>query len=439
MNIFLIAQLGLLGACRENTIISDQELTAKWAEMALYITKNTPSNSPNFASRGFGYFGLTMYESVVNSDSTYLSLSHQLDSLNTLPQPEKNKKYNWQLVLNAAQASIIKNIYNQTSDANKRKIDSLENKILDYYTHQNQDNETIQNSILFGKNIAKVIFEWSKTDGGHRGYLKNFDKKMTYPNKLGSWKPPLYGQSFSHFPLQPHWGDNRTFLTKNHQLQVPDFIPFDSIPGSPYYNQFLAVYEQGKKLTQTQKEIAIWWGDDPDETVTPPGHSYYLATLVLNKTKPSLIKCAETYAKIGISVADAFTNCWKWKYQFFTERPNTFIPKYIDQRWESFWPDPPFPAFPSGHAIQAGAASAIFIDLFGDKIDIVDDTHKGRNRDEVRNVDFKIRHYSSFSQIANEVAMSRFYGGIHTPQDNDAGLKKGKEIAENVLRLQWKK
>ncbi len=438
-NILLIFLLGWNWACQNKTPISDQQLTAKWADMALFITKNTPSNSPTFASRGFGYIGLTMYESVVNSDSSYLSLNNQLDGLNELPKPLKSKKYHWQIVLNAAQASIIKNIYTQTSDANKLKIDSLEKELLAYYSKNIQDEESIQSSINFGKNIANTIFEWSKTDGGHRGYLRNFDKKMTYPNKLGSWKPPLYGQSFSHFPLQPHWGENRTFLSKNHTLIAPEFIPFDSIPGTPYYKQFLAVYEQGKKLTQAQKEAAIWWGDDPDETVTPPGHSYYLATLTLKQTKPNLMKCAETYAKVALSVADAFTNCWKWKYQFFTERPNTFIPKYIDQRWESFWPDPPFPAFPSGHAIQAGAASTVLISLFGDKMNITDDTHQGRNRDEVRNVDFKVRHFTSFSQIAEEVAMSRFYGGIHTPQDNEAGLKKGKEIAENILGLQWKK
>lgn len=426
-------------SCKKPLEISDQDLATKWAEMTLYVTKNTPSNSPTYASRCLGYIGLTMYESVVHSDSSYQSLAGQLDSLVTLPIPEKNIKYDWRISLNAAQATILKNIYNQTSDKNKAKIDSLEKVLYEYYSEKITDKELISRSVAYGKNVAEKIFEWSKTDGGHRGYLRNFDKKMKYPTRLGSWKPPLYGQSFSHYPLHPHWGENRTFLSKDHQIEDPTLIPFDTLPTSPYYKQFVAVYEQEKKLTQDQKEAAIWWGDDPDETVTPPGHSYYLATLAIKKTNPNLMKCAETYAKVGMGVADAFINCWKWKYKFFTERPNTFITEHIDQRWESFWPDPPFPAFPSGHAIQAATTATILTDLYGEKFSFTDDTHVGRKRDELRNVDFKARHFNSFWQVAEETANSRFYGGIHCPQDNEAGITKGKEIGKNIIALKWRK
>lgn len=434
-----VIMLFLLFSCQKKQVFTEQDLVTKWADMTLFITKNTPANTPTYSSRCLGYIGLTMYEALVNSDSTYQSISEQLAGLDSLPKPEVGKKYDYRLVLNAAQAQIIRSIYNQTSDQNKVKIDSLEKIFNDYYLEENKDKTLTIRSITFGKTIATRIFEWSKTDGGHRAYLKNFDKKMTYPTRLGSWKPPLYGQSFSHYPLHPHWGENRTFLAENHQISDPKIIPYDTLPNALYYKQFLAVYEQEKNLTQAQKEAAIWWGDDPDETFTPPGHSYYLATLVIKKSKPSLMKCAETYAKVGIGVADAFTNCWKWKYKFFTERPNTFIPQHIDQRWESFWPDPPFPAFPSGHAIQAATTATILSSLYGEKFSITDDAHVGRKRDEVRNVDFKARSFTSFWQIAQETANSRFYGGIHVPQDNEAGLEKGKVVADNIIKLKWKK
>ncbi|MFM9911605.1 MAG: vanadium-dependent haloperoxidase, partial [Chitinophagaceae bacterium] len=294
-------------------------------------------------------------------------------------------------------------------------------------------------SILYGKEIAAKIFEWSKTDSGHRAYLRNFDKTLVFKEKPGCWHPPLYAQSFSHFPLHPHWGTNRTFLAINDSLRDPDFIAYDSTPGSPYYNQFMEVYKKEKILTQQEKEAAIWWSDDPDETFTPPGHSFYLASLVIRKIKPSIIKTAETYARVGMSVADAFRNCWKWKYQFFSERPNNFITEHIDREWHSFWPDPPFPAFPSGHAIQAAATATVLSDLYGEKFEFTDSAHAGRKRDELRNTDFVVRHFSSFWALAEETANSRFYGGIHTRQDNTAGLIKGKEIATNVNTLKWKR
>jgi hypothetical protein len=262
---------------------------------------------------------------------------------------------------------------------------------------------------------------------------------MKHPEFPGSWKPPLYAQSFSHHPLHPYWGENRTFVKANAALPLPEIIAYDTTPGSPYYQQFLAVYEKDLELTQEEKEIAIWWGDDPDDSFTPPGHSYYIATLALKAKNPELIKCAETYARVGMAVADAFINCWKWKYHFFSERPNTYIPQFIDPRWESFWPDPPFPAFPSGHAIQASAAASVLIDLFGENFTFVDSSHVGRPRDEVRDVDFRERSFTTFWGVALETADSRFFGGIHTPQDNEVGLKNGQIIAGNVNDLHWKK
>ncbi|WP_196992227.1 vanadium-dependent haloperoxidase [Panacibacter microcysteis] len=415
----------------------DYELAAAWADMTVYILKTTPANSPTFASRSLGYIGLTMYESVVNSSTAYRSVATQLNGLGALPIPGKDLQYNWQICLNAAQAAIIRNIYIQTSDDNKRKIDSLEKSFLKRYSG-GIDQSVVNRSVAYGKTIAAAIFEWSKNDGGHRGYLNNFDKKLIPPQKPGCWQPPLYAQTFSHFPLHPHWGKNRTFLAQDSAVAAPVFVSYDTAPSSGYYQQFIQVYEKNKLLSQDEKEAAIWWSDDPEVTPTPPGHSYYLATIAIRKTQPSLIKCGETYAKLGIALADAFRNCWKWKYQFYSERANTFVTQHIDARWESFWPDPPFPAFPSGHAIQAAAMATVLTDLYGDSFSFTDSLHVGRPRDEIRNVDFKERHFNSFWQAANETANSRFYGGIHIPQDNERGIEKGKEIAKNVIGLEWK-
>lgn len=419
--------------------LNEQDVATKWAEMTMHVTQHTPANSPTFASRCLGYIGLTMYESIVHGYEEYNSLAGQLNELEKLPFPAPEKAYNWQLALNAGQAEILRSIYIQTADTNKVMIDSLEELILNSIVVEVADNEIVERSVAYGKSIAQSIFEWSKTDGGHRGYLKNFDKNLVHPTFLGSWKPPLYSQSFSHHPLHPYWGKNRTFLKENGAIADPKNIPYDTAKTSSYYKEFLAVYEKDKTLTQDEKEMALWWGDDPEDTFTPPGHSYYLATIAIKAKRPSLIKCAETYARTGMAVADAFIKCWKWKYQFFSERPNTFIPQFIDIEWESFWPDPPFPSFPSGHAIQAATAATVMMDLYGNEFSFVDSAHVGRERDEVREVDFVAQEFDSFWQVAEETADSRFYGGIHTPQDNSVGLAKGKEIGENVNALKWKK
>lgn len=437
----LLIFLVLAASCKNTPAPAptDDELATRWADLTNLITKTTPANSPTFASRCFGYIGLTMYESVVHGYPEYQSVAPQLNGLGTLPDPESNAAYSWPIALNAGQAEILRNIYVQTSDQNKAKIDSLEATFRSLYSNHIGDTAIINRSEKYGRMIARRIFEWSKTDGGHRGYLQNFDKTLVFKDRPGSWKPPLFAQSFSHYPLHPHWGSNRTFLTADSNMAAPDFIPFDTMHASPYFQQFTQVYDKRKVLTQNEKEAAIWWSDDPDVTFTPPGHSYYLATLAVRKSHPDLITCAETYARVGMAVADAFRNCWKWKYQFFTERANTFVPQHIDEHWESFWPDPPFPAFPSGHAIQAAATATVLTDLYGDHYAFTDSAHVGRPKDELRNTEFKARHFDSFWAAAEETANSRFYGGIHTPQDNARGLEKGKEIGMNVNSLHWKK
>lgn len=429
----------LIIACstEEQTKFEEKDVAIEWANMTLYITQYTPSNSPTFASRAFGYIGLTMYESIVAGFSDYKSMNGQLKDFSSLPSLDLTKEYNWVLSLNAGQSEILKSIYVQTSEENIKKIDSLELVIFNQF-QQGIDIETVKRSVTFGKSVAAKIFEWSKTDGGHRGYLHNFDKTMVHPVRPGSWKPPLFAQSFSHHPLHPHWGENRTFASTNEMVNDPEIIPYDTTVGSPYYKQFENVYLKDLELTKKEKEAAIWWGDDPDVSFSPPGHSYYFATLALEGHNSSMIESAQVYAQMGMAIADAFINCWKWKYQFFTERPNTFIPKYIDEEWESFWPDPPFPSFPSGHAIQAAAAATILENNFGPKFNFTDRAHEGRERDELKETDFVIRSFETFWEAALETADSRFYGGIHTQLDNKVGLEKGTIIAKNVYALDWK-
>ena len=54
-------------------------------------------------------------------------------------------------------------------------------------------------------------------------------------------------------------------------------------------------------------------------------------------------------------------------------------------------------------------------------------------------MDFKARSYPTIWSVAEETAVSRFYGGIHTLQDNKIGLEQGENIADNILNLNWKK
>jgi hypothetical protein len=239
--------------------------------------------------------------------------------------------------------------------------------------------------------------------------------------------------------MHPKWGENRTFIKANSKLSYPKPLKYSESKDSEYYKQYMEVYEIGQKLTDEQKEIAIWWGDDPNLTMTPPGHSYNLTNITIRKAKPNLIKTAQTYARVGIAVADAFISCWCIKFKYNVERPSTYITAINKKYWASYFPEPPFPAFTSGHATQSAATATVLTDIYGDNFSFVDDTHKGRPNDVVRKVAYKPRSYASFWASAEECAMSRLYGQIHTRHDNETGLQEGRKVGENVNKLKWRR
>lgn len=413
-------------------------MAVKWGQMALLVTARTPGNTPTYASRAFGYLGLAMYETTVYGIPNHQSLIPQLNITTNFSQPQTDSVYSWPLALNAGQAYLLKNLYEHTSSVNKTSIDSLETLLQRAYSDTLKP-AVVARSVAFGRAVATALYEWSKGDGGHQGYKDPFPTDFKLATAPGSWVPPFDGQVAVRRALHPRWGGNRTFAPKNGKLTMPKPVVYSTSPSSAYYKLYDAVYTKNKQLTQPEKEIAIWWSDDPSQTFTPPGHSYNLATITIKTTKADLGKAVETYARVGMAVADAFINCWKCKYTYSNERPSTFIQANIDKTWFPFWPEPPFPGFSSGHATQSAATATVLSSLYGETITLVDNSHQGRPRDNFRGVDFKNRTFTSFWATAEESAYSRFLGGIHTQQDNETGLAEGKTIGSNINQLQWLK
>jgi len=425
--------------------LSDEpaDVGLQWADMTLYTIRFSAFNTPTYSSRSLGYLGLAMYESIVPGDPNHRSMRGQLSGL-TLPLAEAGKPYHWILSLNAAQITLLKLLYPAPANSHRfihERIDSLSNAV---YTQQAKDidPEIADRSAEFGKAIALAIYEWSLTDGGDQGYTRNFDPNFVFPTGPSYWVPPVRGQTVSAYPLHPHWGENRVFASGNENMPIPAIIPFSTDPASDYYKMYKAVYEKDKILTLEEREIAAWWGDDPTETFSPPGHSYYIATVAVRNSNAGIMKASEAFARVGIAVADAFINCWEIKYTYFNERPSSFVNKYIDQSWRQFWPEPPFPAFPSGHSMHSAAMATVLTDLFGEPFSFTDHSHENyRRTDDLRFLDltYPARSFTSFWEAANESAYSRFLGGIHTQQDNEIALQEGKKVGENVNALQWTK
>jgi hypothetical protein len=74
--------------------------------------------------------------------------------------------------------------------------------------------------------------------------------------------------------------------------------------------------------------------------------------------------------------------------------------------------------------VQSGAAFGVLSDRFGDDLAFDDHPHDAR--------DLPPRHFDSFTQAANEAAISRLYGGIHFRPAIELGVAQGRCIADAV-------
>jgi hypothetical protein len=413
----------------------DATLATDWYKLMLTLVQRTPGFTPPVGSRAFGYVGVTLYQSLLPGMGNYQSLVGQLNGLTSLPQPTAGASYNWPLVANAAVAAQLRNLFPTTSDSLKTQINLLEARFKDTFK-SGLSQATIDSSIAYGARLAAAIFEWSKTDGGHEGYLKNFPTNYTPPQGPGMWvpTPPAFQRA-----LQPYWGKNRPFiLPVGNPSSVGDPGPhpqYSVDPTSQFYKEGLEVYNTVKNLTAEQREIALFWADDAGTTVTPPGHSISILTQLITLQGKKLDFAAEAYAKIGIGAADGFIACWDVKYKYNLLRPISYIQKVIDSTWNKAsitdpLTTPPFPEYTSGHSSQGGASFTILKNLFGN-IGFTDHTHDYRG--------LAPRTFANFDAALNENAISRLYGGIHYRAAIERGVESGKQIGALVNALKFKK
>src|SRR5207247_832844 len=154
-----------------------------------------------------------------------------------------------------------------------------------------------------------------------------------------------------------------------------------------------------KNLTPEQRTMARFWA-----VVSGPGHSLSIASQIVAQESANLELAAETYARVGVAVADAVTAVWCVKYQHNLIRPITYIRKVIDPAWTPAIATPAHPEYVSAHSGQSAAAATTLETLFGNNTAFVD--HAGDSDG------FAPRSFSRIYAAAEESGLSRIYGGI---------------------------
>jgi hypothetical protein len=408
------------------------EVSTEWFSLALLLTQQTPGMSPPVAARALAYLGLALYESVLPGMPGARSLAGQLNELQSLPWAQPDEPLHWPTVAHTALASMTRMMFPHASAENKARIDLLERslplKLARDFDPQVVGAEVRTRSETFGKLTAMALMSWARTDGGHEawGPLRRHQANYVPPSGAGQWTPtpPAYAAA-----LLPWWGDVRPFvLPASDACPAPPPPAYSEEAGSVFLREAAEVHRISQAATQEQRQVSLYWADDPLKTSTPAGHWSFIATDQLRTGKANLARAARVYARLHVAMADAFIAAWKTKYSVNLLRPVTAVQLTIDSQWvPTLMHTPPFPEYPSGHSVLSSAAASVLEHEFGASTRFTDNTHNDRG--------WGPRSFASFRAAADEAAVSRLYAGIHFRSGIESGKVQGRCVAERALGL----
>jgi hypothetical protein len=165
----------------------------------------------------------------------------------------------------------------------------------------------------------------------------------------------------------------------------------------------------------------------------PPGHWHEIAATIARDKNLSVPESARLFALLGMAQADAAIVCWEAKYRWNFWRPVTAIRRATedgnpqteaDPNWDHLLVAPPFPSYTSGHSSFSKASAQVLTHFFG--TDLVSFTARSDSLPGV------FRTFKSLTECADEVGMSRIYGGIHFSFDNEEGKRTGGLVGDYV-------
>lgn len=411
--------------------VSDQSarMVQEWYRYALEVEPLAEGFRPPIVARMYAYVGLAAYEAALPALGPDYQSTAQLYPELHLPPATLGETYYLPAILNACYSTMYKNFFTLALDhqvGEKRK--ALEAS-WDAWCRRETDETTFLRSKKYGEAVATAVCAWAASDSlGHQAYLHLYDRNYLPPKGEGKWAPCL---DFPLPALLPHWGKCRTFTIGASDYLAKPLPPYSTQPNSIFYKHALEIYTLNAPLSSENLWIAEFWSNDqPGLTFSAPSRWISITHQVVERANPDAGKTLETYLKVGFALNDALIACWRSKYLYNLERPESYIAKVIDPEWRPIHHTPPFPAYPSGHAMIGASTCEVLTQLYGQGFAITDRSHAGRT-------EFKgmPRSFSSFNEMALENAFSRIPLGVHFRMDCEEGLRLGSMIGKNVGTL----
>jgi len=287
--------------------------------------------------------------------------------------------------------------------------------------------------VALGQAAAAAIVALRADDGSDQNM---FDFTYIQGTAPGEWR------FTPDFPLPlafgPNWGTVTPFVLK----RGSQFRPRP--PYGLHSRKYAADYNEIKRIggddintpsarTPDQTQIGLFWIE------SSPLAWNRLARALSIERGFDLWENARLFGLLNLAMADGYIASWEAKYHYRFWRPITAIHlgdtdgnplTQVDPTWTPLQFTYPMPDHDSGHAVQGGVAAEILKQVFGtDDIPFTacsTTVGAGLTCGDPMPI---FRSYSSFSQAADENAVSRIYIGIHFRHAVEGGVRHGRKIA----------
>jgi hypothetical protein len=289
--------------------------------------------------------------------------------------------------------------------------------------------------VALGQAAAAAILTLRSADG--------FDTPPIDPNYQEGTAPGEYRYTpGTPFAFAPHWGEVTPFV-------LHDGSQFR--PGPPYSltsRKYAADVNEVQRLggdgvttpsarTDEQTEIALFWVE------SSPLAWNRLTRSVATAEGIDLWESARLFGLLNLAMADGYIGTFDTKYHYRFWRPVTAIrlaaiddnPATIaDPTWTPLVQTPPIPDYDSGHAVEGGAAAEVLKQFFKtDEVSFSACSFTLPVGQTCSDASPTLRHFTSFSQAADENAVSRIYVGFHFRDAVETGTRHGEKIGRRAV------
>jgi len=289
------------------------------------------------------------------------------------------------------------------------------------------------NGVFLGQYVGDQVMLWRSSD---MSTMSTNMAPYVPGTNAGEWRPtyPDYRAA-----MMPHWGGVMPFtMTSSNQFRCPAPPALTSAAYAAAFDEVKA-YSNNVSWTNTEQPKIVWFWVDMTGTVTTVGRWNRIAQSV--GANNDLQANARMYCLLNVALADAGISAWENKYKYSLWRPITAIREadtdgnpatLVDTNWAPYITNTPnFPSYASAHSVFSAAAAAVLSNFFG--------ADSNAFTVQPYNMMSTNRMYTSFSEAAEEAAMSRLWAGIHFTFDNTNGLNSGYAlgayVAQNFMRI----